>query len=66
MEGRVSVQTGQPAGVSLRTGAEKQQPAGVTVQTKPQPDQAAAPAQTDARTSTPGKPSPRIQDSRPG
>ena len=59
-KGGVSVQTGQPAGVSLRTGAEKQQPAGVTVQTKPQPGQAAAPAQTDARTSTPGKPSPRI------
>jgi hypothetical protein len=49
----VTVQTGESGGVTLRSGAAQPQ-------SKPQPGQAAVPAQTEARTSIPAKPSPRV------
>lgn len=49
----VTVQTGESGGVTLRTGAAQPQ-------SKQQPNRAAVPAQTEARTSTPAKPSPRV------
>jgi hypothetical protein len=56
----VTVQSGGTGGVTVQAGGGKQAQPGGTAQAKPQPGQASVPAQTAASSSTPAKPSPRV------